>query len=319
MQGAPGRRARVEAHGGCRRASICSTRRSFSASEPSHQTTRSGRTVVRDRPRPSAPQESCGDSRCRLSRVSTRDPADRTVGGTRCYSPAHAEALVLVLLAAGPAAVEKPVLVLRAGSLIDGAGGPARPDQTDRRSRRADRSRRLRRRGAPGRSRDRPCGHDRPAGPDRRPHPRLPPGRGPGGGRLRRQHPQPGRRVSRGSRERRGPPRPGAGLHDDPRSGHRGRGLRRRRDQARRSRLGYIPGPRMFVATLGDLDDRRLSPRGLCAGADAAQGRRDRRRPRRGAQGGARAARQGRRLDQGVHDAPVLGGQATGSSSPSRR
>jgi imidazolonepropionase-like amidohydrolase len=38
-------------------------------------------------------------------------------------------ALILGLLAAGPAPAEEPVLVLRAGSLIDGAGGPARPNQ----------------------------------------------------------------------------------------------------------------------------------------------------------------------------------------------
>ena len=81
-----------------------------------------------------------------------------------------------------------------------------------------------------------------------------------------------------------------AGLHDHPRRRDRRRGLRRRRDQAG-DRRGHIPGPRMFVVDARDLDDRRLQPRGLRAGGGRAEGRADRRRPGRGAQGGARAAR----------------------------
>lgn len=47
-----------------------------------------------------------------------------------CYSPAMLNTLLLGLLAAGPATVQKPVLVLRAGHLIDGRGGPSRANQT---------------------------------------------------------------------------------------------------------------------------------------------------------------------------------------------
>ena len=69
---------------------------------------------------------------------------------------------------------------------------------------------------------------------------------------------------------------------------------------------GYIPGPRMFVATRVDLLHRRLSPRRLRAGDHRSQGRADHRRPGRGAQGRARTARQRRRLDQGLHDPSLL-------------
>ena len=81
-----------------------------------------------------------------------------------------------------------------------------------------------------------------------------------------------------------------AGLHDDPRRRDRGRRLRRCRHQAG-DRKGLHPGSAHVCRHARDLLDRRLSARGLRAGSHRPQGGPARGRPRRGAQGGARAAR----------------------------
>ena len=109
-----------------------------------------------------------------------------------------------------------------------------------------------------------------------------------------------------------------AGLHDDPRRGDRGRWLRRRRHQAGDQR-GLHPRSAHVRRHARDLHHRRLPPRGLRAGDRRAQGGADHRRPGRGAQGRARAAGPRCRLDQGVHDAPLLGGRAAVRWSRSRR
>ena len=73
---------------------------------------------------------------------------------------------------------------------------------------------------------------------------------------------------------------------------------------------GRIPGPRIFASTRAHLHHRRLQPGGIRAGDHGSEGRAAHRRPGRGAQGGARAARARRGLDQGLHDAPLVARQA---------
>ena len=70
---------------------------------------------------------------------------------------------------------------------------------------------------------------------------------------------------------------------------------------------GYVAGPRMFVCTRAISSTGGYSPRRLLAGPRPAQGRAARGRPGRGAQGRARAALERRRLDQGLHEPPLLG------------
>ena len=87
-----------------------------------------------------------------------------------------------------------------------------------------------------------------------------------------------------------------------------GRGLRRRRHQGG-DRGGLHPGAAHVRRHARDLDDRRLSARGLRARDHRPEGGAARGRAGRGAQGGAGAARARRGLAQGLHDAPLLGGQ----------
>ena len=70
---------------------------------------------------------------------------------------------------------------------------------------------------------------------------------------------------------------------------------------------GYIPGPRLFVATRAISTTGGYNLEGYAPELDDAQGRADHRRSGRSAQGGARTARPRRRLDQGLHDASLLG------------
>ena len=73
-------------------------------------------------------------------------------------------------------------------------------------------------------------------------------GEDPAQGRLRRQHSDGAFGDARGTGDGRRPAGAGAGFHDLARCRDRRRGLRRCRDQAS-DRGGYIPGPRLLVAT----------------------------------------------------------------------
>ena len=73
---------------------------------------------------------------------------------------------------------------------------------------------------------------------------------------------------------------------------------------------GIIPGPRMFVSTRAISTTGGYPLEGYAPEVDGPEGRAADRRPGGGAQGGARAAGQRRRLDQGLHDPPVLGGRS---------
>ena len=183
---------------------------------------------------------------------------------------------------------------------------PEGPDR--RRARKPHRERRRRGLGeGPGRrARRRPLGRDGAARPHRQPHAHLPAGRGPGRGRLRRPAPEASgvayraaratvsarRALEQGFTTIRDVETEGAGYGDV--------GIKQAIE------AGYIPGPRMFVVTRAISTTGGYPPRGLRAGDRRAEGSADRGRARRGAQGGARAARQRRRLDQGLHDAPLL-------------
>ena len=82
---------------------------------------------------------------------------------------------------------------------------------------------------------------------------------------------------------------------------------------------GTIPGPRLFLRDAGDFHDRRVQPGRLRAGTGHAERRATDRWAGGSAEGGAATARSWRRLDQGLHDAPVVGGQTRESWFRSRR
>ena len=200
------------------------------------------------------------------------------------------------------------VLVLRSAALIDGTGAAPRRNQeivvtgnriTDVYPAGAHAA-------AGRRAADRPGRRDRAARADRLPYAHLPAGRGARRRRLRRAAAEVPGGVPRRARRGRRTPRARAGLHDDPRRGDRGRRLRRRRHQAG-DRGGLHSRPAHAGRDARDLVDRRLPAGGLRAGDHGAEGRAADRRAGRGAQGGARAARPRRRLDQGLHDASLLG------------
>ena len=193
------------------------------------------------------------------------------------------------------------VTVIRAGTLLDGRSDPPRRNQAI-----VVRGQRIEAVGDAASTRA-------PAGAtiidlsgSTVPHPRVPPGRGPEGGRIRRAAPDGPAGVARRAGRGVGPPRPGAGLHHHPRRRDRRRRLRRRGDQGS-DREGVHPRAADARGHARDLHDGRLSPRGLRARGRRPQGRPARGRPGRGAQGGPRAARPRRGLDQGVHDPPLLG------------
>ena len=79
---------------------------------------------------------------------------------------------------------------------------------------------------------------------------------------------------------------------------------------------GLIPGPADVRLHPGHLHHRRLPPRGLCARGRRPEGGAAHRRSGGGAEGGPRAAGERRRLDQGLHDPPLLGGRGGESRLP---
>lgn len=71
--------------------------------------------------------------------------------------------------------------------------------------------------------------------------------------------------------------------------------------------MGYIPGPRLIVSTRAISSTGGYNLEGYAPELDA-EGSTDRRRAGRGSQGGARTARSRSGLDQGLHDASLMGG-----------
>ena len=218
------------------------------------------------------------------------------VGGLLCWTAVGAE----------PAAAP-PVIAIKAGALIDGVSGAARANQVI-----VIRGNRIESVGtgaipAGARVIDLSGMTVLPGLIDSHTHVFLQ-GEEPAEGGYDVQLPEVPAGLPRRAGHGRGPPGAGAGLHHHPRRRDRGRGLRRRRHQAG-DRRGLHPRAADVRRHPRHLHHRRLQPRGLRARARRAQGSADRRRAGGGAQGGAGAAGARRRLDQGLHDPPLLGGR----------
>ena len=133
-------------------------------------------------------------------------------------------------------------------------------------------------------------------------------GRRPGQGRIRREYSESGDSVAGGACDVCSKAGAGARIHNHTRSGDGRRGLWRHRDQ-RGDRGRDDSRTSRFWGYTRNFHYWRIQPGRLRTGVDDAEGRADRRWTSGGAEGnpGTTGARSG--LDQGVYDAPVVGGQ----------
>src|SRR6266478_4902730 len=106
-----------------------------------------------------------------------------------------------------------------------------------------------------------------------------------------------------------GPRRAGAGFYYASGCGDGRRGIRRHRNQAG-DRRGNDSRAENFRSHPGDIEYGRIQSGRVCAGTGNAQGRAACGWAGRSEEGGAATTGAWRGLDQGVHDAPVVGGQA---------
>ena len=270
----------------------------------------------------------------RQARTSTAPPCPETVlafrasadriAARRARDGARAHALLAAALAAASwaGADDNAVTVIRAGTLIDGRSDTP-PPRPGHRGAAAAASR------ACGAAAAVPGARRAPRTIDLRRPPSCPglidahthlflQGQEAERGRLRRPAPEARHRLPRGAGHGGGAARAGAGLHHPARRGDRGRGLRRRRHQAGDRRRATSRGrgsspPRAGSRPPAATRSRATRPRSMVPkGVQIVDGPVEARKAAR------RAARERRGLDQGLHDAPLVGGRRRARSSRSR-